>query len=302
MDLLKIYEDFHIQALTEGHKHCRPGWVNIPCPFCTGNPGYHLGAPLNGSHFRCWRCGWHPTDKVLAKVLNMKPAEISALVRLYGGVSHGVNVMTTQVKIRRKAHKFPTGVVPLTKVHKKYLESRNFDPDKLEKDWDLVGTEFLSLLDKIDYSRRIIAPIYWNDIQVSFQARDITGKDPLKYKACPQDREIIDHKQTLYGDQRAWGKTGVCVEGIFDVWRFGKKSFGTYGIEFTPKQVRLIAKTFKNVVVIYDGESQAIAQANKLVEELKFRRVNAWRYDLPGPEDPAQLSQEDANYLIKSLL
>ena len=43
MDVLRLYQDYGVDHLTEGHKHCRDGWVNTPCPFCSGNDGYHLG-------------------------------------------------------------------------------------------------------------------------------------------------------------------------------------------------------------------------------------------------------------------
>ena len=45
MDIVQLYQDHNVDFMTEGHPHCRPGWVNTVCPFCTGNPGYHLSSP-----------------------------------------------------------------------------------------------------------------------------------------------------------------------------------------------------------------------------------------------------------------
>ena len=58
MKLIQLYQDYNVPFQTEGHKHCRDGWVNTECPFCTGNPGLHLGATLDGKIFTCWRDGW----------------------------------------------------------------------------------------------------------------------------------------------------------------------------------------------------------------------------------------------------
>lgn len=43
MDIVRLYHDYGVDHRTEGHKHCRPGWVNTECPFCEGNKGFHLG-------------------------------------------------------------------------------------------------------------------------------------------------------------------------------------------------------------------------------------------------------------------
>ena len=57
MNIIQLFEDYKIPYFTEGYKYCRPGWVNIDCPFCIGSPGPHLGYNLSGNYFNCWRCG-----------------------------------------------------------------------------------------------------------------------------------------------------------------------------------------------------------------------------------------------------
>jgi hypothetical protein len=51
MDIIGLYRDFGIEHRTEGHKHCRPGWVNTECPFCTGNAGLHLGWHIEEEYY-----------------------------------------------------------------------------------------------------------------------------------------------------------------------------------------------------------------------------------------------------------
>jgi hypothetical protein len=180
------------------------------------------------------------------------------------------------------------------------LEKRGFDPEYLEKEWNLLGTGPVSLLDNINYKHRIIIPFLWNNSQVSFDSRDITGKHTSKYMACPKNREQIPHKEILYGKQSKWGNTGICVEGPTDVWRFGTRSFATSGIKYTNYQTRIIAKTFSRVAVCFDGgETQATNQARILIGELKFRGVDAFMVNIDG--DPGSMKQSEADYLVKQL-
>ena len=64
-DAISFYERHNIPYRTQGHKHCRKGWVQIECPFCTGNAGFHLGYCLKDGMYVCWRCGYQPIRKVV---------------------------------------------------------------------------------------------------------------------------------------------------------------------------------------------------------------------------------------------
>ena len=297
-NVLQLYKDYHVSYQTEGHKHCRPGWANIPCPFCTGNPGLHLGVTVDGGRFYCWRCGWHPASKVMSVILNKSEFEAKKILRQY---AIGF-VLSPEVhsKIGRKLLKFPSNTTPLQKNHIKYLENkRHFDAAQLEERWGLMGTNVLSMLDGTNYAHRILCPVYWDGKLVTFQCRDITDKHKLKYLACNKEREVIHHKDILYGMQEAWGDTGICVEGITDVWRLGFPAFATFGIEYTHKQIRAMKKHFKRVFVLFDDEPQAVLKAEQLVSELQFRGVFSEKVSIYG--DPGGMAQADANYLVKEL-
>ena len=296
MNILQLYEDFNVPHATEGDKNSQTGWINITCPFCDDSSN-HLGYNISGDYYHCWRCGSHPVKKTLAKLLNLSQQEAQKIIKRYGGKTY---TKEPTVRIRAKAHKFPSGVGMMKSHHKRYLAKRGFDPDRLEDEWNLFGTGPVALLDGIDYKHRIMAPIYWNGEQVTFQARDITDRHKLKYMACPKDRELIHHKDILYGKQEAWGDVGICVEGITDVWRFGENAFCTFGIEYTNNQIREIVKAFKKVFVAFDDEKQAIKQSIKLCNELKFRGTEAFHINIQG--DPGSMKQEDADTLIKQLL
>ena len=299
MDLLQLYRDFSVNHATEGHKHCSPGWVNTECPFCTGNPGLHLGFELQDNYYFCYRCGWHPIISTIAKLLNVSEGKAKEIIKNYGILIPKVS-KEPLTKIRSKAYRQPSGVMPLQANHKKYLLKRGFDPDEIEQVWGVKGTGPISLLDDINFKHRLIIPIPWDEKEVSFTSRDITNKSALRYITCPKDRELVNHKTIIYGKQKAWKETGVLVEGPTDAWRLGTSSFAVFGIKYTPAQLRRIANLFKRVYVCFDDEPQAIIQANKIVAELKFRNVKAERIPIVG--DPGSMKQEDANYLMKQLM
>ena len=148
MKILELYRDYNIPHQTSGHKHCRDGWVNTVCPFCTGNAGLHLGASLNGEVFTCWRCGWKPPDKAIAGLVGISKSKAQSVIKEYGGKSRAVENQVKQAP-RLKAHKLPSDVGGMEVRHKKYLASRGFNPNKLERKWKLKATGPISRLDGI---------------------------------------------------------------------------------------------------------------------------------------------------------
>ena len=299
MDMASLLSHIGIQYQTEGQKHCRPGWINMACCWCTGNPGLHLGWNVEKEYFYCWRCGYHPTIKTLTELSGLGHHQVMGLVREYGGRPRHQSYKLKRPP-RAKAFRFPSGLHSLQKQHLQYLERRRFDPEKITEEWHLLGAGPVALLDGIDYKWRIIIPIYWGGNEVSFQGRDITGKTDVKYRACPKDRELVHHKDILYGKPEKWGAVGICVEGVTDVWRLGDQAFATFGINYKISQLSVIAKRFKQVAVVFDDDPQAIVQAKKLVAELRLAGVQAWREEVSG--DPGGMSQDDANYLVREIM
>lgn len=296
MDIIGLYRDFGVEHRTEGHKHCRPGWVNTECPFCTGNAGLHLGWNLEEEYYYCWRCGWKPMVHTIAELIHVSDNEAWNIARQYGRIYTQVK----KAKDGKKPFTFPSNTEPLQENHKKYLRKRGFIPEELQKDWFIKGTGPLSKIDKIDYRFRIVIPYIWNGVPVSFDARDITDKQRNKYQACPKEYEEIEHKRILYGDQEKWNpELGICVEGPTDVWRIGKQAFAVSGIAYTPAQVRLIATIFKRVAVVFDDDPQAQVQAKKLIAELKFRGVDAFNVKIKG--DPGSMRQKEVKELLEKI-
>jgi len=297
MNIIDLFNDYNIPYSTQG-KNNTPGWVNVTCPYC-GDHSTHLGYNIGENYFHCWRCGGHPIVETISKLTHLSEKEAKQLIKQYNLASTPVITKEPIVRIHQKHLKLPSNATPLTYQHKEYLAGRGFDPDYLEQTWNLLGTGPISTLCGTDYKHRILIPFIWEDRFVSFTTRDITGKARQRYKSCPREMEVVHHKDIVYGLQSKWKDIGICVEGPADAWRFGRYGFATAGIEFTHKQVRVIAKHFKRVAVCFDNEPQAIAQANKLVAELRFRGVDAFRVNVEN--DPGSMPQDEANAFVKEI-
>ena len=298
MDILRLYQDYHIKHQTEGHKHCHPGWVHTACPFCEGNPGLHLGYNFEGKNFVCWRCGGHRTVETLEALLNLPKKDVFPIMRKYS--LQLSKVPEKKIKIQRPLI-LPSGVSALQQQHKQYLKKRGFDWQQLERDWKIQGTGPVSRMDNQNFAHRIFIPIFWDDKLVSFQGRDITDKSPYKYLACPDEMQIINLKTILYR-QTETGRHGICVEGVTDVWNLGFDAFGTFGIKWKMKQVKEIQRLYNRVTIIYDGEVQAQQKARELEAELKFRGIACSNIVLPNGKDPGSLSAAERDSLLKSIL
>jgi hypothetical protein len=203
--------------------------------------------------------------------------------------------------VQIKPFKLPAGCGPLGKPHLRYLERRGFDAEQIMRTWGLLGTGPLAFLDGLNYRFRIVAPIIWDGRTVSFQSRDYTNKADRKYLACVPEREVLSHKTILYGQQDKWGSTGILVEGITDVWRLGTSACATFGIEYQTEQVLQLINHFERVVILFDPEPQAQQQARKMRAQLSGCGVKVIIEKLTDC-DPGDLSQDDADHLVRNIL
>jgi len=188
----------------------------------------------------------------------------------------------------------PYGTRPMTDKHRKYLKTRLFDPEQLERDWGLLGTGPVG-----SFAHRIIIPIVQEGKLICFQGRDITGKASNKYKSCPDDKAILPIKSCLYGIDKARDDYVVVTEGPTKVWRLGAGSVCTFGVVATDEQVKMLAK-FQRRFVLFDEDEAGQEGADKL----------SWKLAVLGGEtiilntrvkDAAEISDEDAKQIMKEL-
>lgn len=296
IDIQRIYEDFNVLHKTEGHKHCRPGWINIPCPFCQGNEGYHLGYDTENGFYRCWRCGFKKTSQVLIQILGR--SDFEKAMREYSiAYSSRSKQKNTVKKIASKKFREPSGIIELTERHRRYLERRGFDADLLRLQWGIASLGPCAMIGKLLVKNRLYIPIVHEGRQVSFQTRATKAESKLKYISCPAEFESMNHKEILYMSQNFHSDLGIIVEGVTDVWKLGDRAAATFGIGFKSKQVSEIANTFKKAIILFDDDPQAIIQAEKLASELRFRGIPSKSITIKG--DPGALSGSEAHEVAK---
>jgi DNA primase len=180
--------------------------------------------------------------------------------------------------------------------HKKYLTERLYFPETLEKEWGLKGVRHLG-----PYKWRIIAPIHYKGVRVSYQGRDITGKSDLRYKACVIEDETRHHKFCLYGLDKVIGKRVVVVEGITGVWRLGPGAVATFGIAWTQAQALLLQR-FPEVFILFDPGEEAQRQANELGNQLSLNGQKVEIVQIDDDDlDPGDLPQDEADDFMRQL-
>lgn len=233
------------------------GWINMPCPCCDDDEE-HMGFNTRSGFFHCWRCGWHPADEVISKLMGTRTDKgLRELIGKYE--TRELEEAEDKDRPTVTTVRFPTGTAPMLPGHRRYLLSRGFSPNEIEEIWDVRGTGPIG-----DYNFRIVAPIYLKGELVSYQARDITDRSPLRYKACPLHLEKVHHKHTVYGIDLVPGREVIVVEGITDAWKIGPGTVSTFGTSWKMEQAKLLAQ-FKRVFLLFDSlEIKAQRSANEL--------------------------------------
>lgn len=299
----KIFDEYGIPYNTAGSPNTSPGWISIKCPYCNDRSN-HLGINLSSGKFSCFRCQEVPkATQCIMDILGVGFETAKKLLDKHQVTRRRPGKEDAVVKTNNKVI-FPTGCTrELMPAHRNYLESRGFDPDKVAKEYDMMATGKNCYLGKMDYSKRIIFPIYYNKELVSWQSRDVTGtQDKIKYKACAKDYEKINHQHIFFSNKNYDGRIAIVCEGVLDAIRIGKMAIATFGIGVTRQQLRSISENFDTVYILYDPEYNAQLEAKKLVRELSFRGVVARNIDMKDwsdASDPGEMSQKDIEELIR---
>lgn len=305
----KFFQDHGIDFIEEGNKHCRKGWIQTHCVFCSGSRNYHLGHNISKDYWHCWRCRWKDSLAVISKLLGISREAALLLSKQYGfrfTTKRKVELGQGKKKVTEKKIEnisYPIGLTGLRDIHIKFLMDRNFDPQYIKTVWDVSGFGSDPPYPNLIYRKRLFIPIYFKDKMVSYTTRDIIGKSKMKYLSCPAKDEAIHHKDILYGQGFSNVKGVVVVEGPTDVWRLGKGAVATFGTTFTKNQMKqLIA--YKRVFLMFDSKQDdpnASRQSKKLAYDLSSLGIDVEIIEL-DEGDPADLPQDKADEIMRELL
>jgi len=285
----QFLDDYNVDYITKG-KNVASGFLNTQCPHCDDH-SMHGGFSLQGNVYLCWRCGKHDVADTLSMLTDISVKQIYLLRKQYD----------TYIDSIQEVHEYhnETIVVPggkLLKQHKDYLYGRNFDAEFLERKYDLRGTLATGDL----YAYRVIAPIYHKNRIVSYQGRDFTEKQSLRYATCKPENEIMHHKKILFNMDNSTHDKVIVVEGVYDAFRFGNDTVATMGTSYTKEQVFMLAKTYDTIYTLFDPEVEAQIRAKNLLSDLSMtgrKTINL----LLEKGDPAEQSEETVKQMKREL-
>jgi DNA primase len=296
-DALRFLKDHNLPYFTSG-KNVTPGWVNVKCPLCSDKSN-HGGFNPPGEYYNCWVCGRHDLRWIVARLLGIRRAAAADVIEPYMG-QNTLRRYLNRKKAQAKSLSLP-GDTNLSPYHIQYLFKRGFDSERLKTLYGIRGTGPGEKWEKTDFGLRIVIPIAYHGQIVSFQARDITGKQELRYKACPVEKSVVNYKELLYNFDRCANGRVIVVEGIVDVWRMGDGFVSSFGTTMTPSQIKILLN-FDEVFFLFDPEKDAQIRARKYARELAAMDRKAEVLNLTCGRDPGDLSESEALSLRKELL
>lgn len=257
MTIRELLTDLAVPFAEHGESpHVTAGRLGVVCPWCGGGTNkFGLGIHVATLRCSCWKCGRHTISSVLRELTGRPWGVIRGWIDALGGDRDDSPVVRPIGRYQE-----PGGVGDLLPVHRRYLEDRGFDPDRLTAEW---GVRAIGNAGK--YKWRLFLPVFDRQKPVTWTTRAV-GNVELRYLSAPPSDESKPLKETLYGDWRA-EQAVVVVEGPTDVWRVGPGAVATYGLSYTAAQMCKLAR-YPLRAIAFDNEPEAQRVARRLASDL----------------------------------
>jgi len=307
MDIKSFFEDHGLETWTEG-ENVRRGWVNIQCPFCD-DAFNHLGVSLYNLEVKCWRCGKHPLQKLIAEIAgyNRDEANIEAKLlqkslRDSGGRRTGVTPIKREEASSAMAKAVrlpPESSNHFPKMHIEYLEGRGFiRPRRIINKYKLQSVYTVGR-----YKFRIIIPIFLNRQIVSFTSKDVTDEQTPPYLNASLEESMISAKKVVYNyDTVIQGADAILVEGPIDVWKLGDGAISILGVEHHEHQILyLMKKEIDTLFMLFDNDPPGRKAARSLGRIMAPVVRNVELVFLKDVKDPGALTLSEAELLKRKL-
>ena len=283
--------EYNVPHAGADHKHGRPGWVQVDCPWCGAGTGkFHMGISLSTGACACWKCGKHNTAHTLA-ILTGRPRR-----QMRERVDNAAMITPPVQRTGRLV--LPRGREPLTEAHKAYLAKRGLDAGAVADVWGVEGLRMPG--GKWRHLRwRLFIPITHHGETVSWTTRSIR-RGGQRYLSAAMDQEAVPHKQVLYGADYAVHAI-IIHEGPLDVWATGPGAVATCGVAYTDAQVRAMAR-YPVRCVCFDSSTDAQARAEKLARDLSVFPGTTENVRLETGDDAADADKEEIKELRATYL
>ena len=276
--------------------------VNINCPFCSNPPDTHFNGGFNflSPRYSCWRCGSHSWYDALEKVLNVPFNQISKFVEDYKYISP-----VKETKRVAQAQFLDLPGYYLNEQEKQYLINRGFNTDYLQDKFHIRGGGIAG-----DWAYRILLPIYYKNVLVSWTGRSILSKAEIKrlgiprYKNLSIEQSVIAAKDIFFNLDNSTKDYVMLVEGAFDVLKMGDNCICSLGTSVTPEQELFLKERYKRIFICFDNEYEAQEKAKHLGMNLSSIGMNVEVVNICEPfekNDPGELTYDEVSIIKKEL-
>ena len=193
----------------------------------------------------------------------------------------------------------------LDENEKEYLRGRGFNVEYLESKFHIRGGGIAG-----EWSYRILIPIYFNHVLVSWTGRSILPKDVIKelgiprYKNLSIEQSVINSKEIFFNLDNCNGKEVILVEGPMDVLKMGDDCACSLGTSVTRDQELFLISRFEKVYIAFDNEPAAQEKAKHLGMNLSSAGMKVEVVNICedfNKNDPGELTEEEVRQIKKEL-
>ena len=312
----RFLDQYNIPYETSG-RNVKKGNININCPFCEHDDGYHMGIIPKNGFYGCWRdskhrgrdfarvikalidCSWEEANRLAGKEAAFEDGDdlMKMVDALFDDEQEGeIKVLGGATKLLWPRNWKAILWAGSTGRFWRYLEGRGFtNIPKLVSKYEiyccLVG----------EWKMRLTFPMYYNDKLITWQARSIQQGAALPYKDLSVDESVRHPKFFLYNFDEilSGGKVLMVSEGLFDMLKldyYSPKGFRAtclFTKSMTDEQMYLLmelAPLYEEVWLVLDEDAQG--QGMTLASEL-FMVKNLKQVSVPEEVgDPGAMTEK----------
>lgn len=291
VDFKRIFDIHHIPT-----RNTSRNWVNINCPFCKNPIDTHFNGGFNvlSPRYNCWRCGEHSWYDAFSKLLFIPPQNVSEYVKPFQFISKD-----TDKKVAKAEHLDLPGYT-LNEEESQYLRNRGFDVQYLKSRFKIRGGGKYG-----DWSYRIIIPIYYKRVLVSWTGRSILTREQIKeyniprYKNLSIEQSVINPKSIFFNIDNSKNDSVMLVEGPMDVMKMGSDCICSLGTSMTREQELFLKQNYKTIFICFDNEPAAQEKAKKVGTNLASIGLNIEVVNICEPFVKEEIFDEEKQEWIK---
>lgn len=297
IDFKRIFDNVHIPT-----RNTSRNWTNCNCPFCVNPKDTHFNGGFNilSPRYNCWRCGGHSWYDALSLILNIPVNQVSSFIKSYTFVSKEKDVKKTA-----QAEHLELPGYRLDDFEKEYLKGRGFDVDYLQSKFFLRGGGKTG-----EWAFRILIPIYYRNVLVSWTGRSILDRKTIKemniprYKNLSVEQSVINPKEICFNCDSSNKDSVMLVEGPFDVLKMGDDTICSLGTGVTPEQVLFLKNRYKKIFICFDNEPAAQEHGREVGKNLASVGVDVELVNICSAfnkNDPGELDYNEVIEIKKEL-